>query len=216
MIKKDESLESYLYRSTIFYLQRYSTSQRHLRDVLWRKIRGKEKFMQQYSFEEVEEKIQETLFLCLEKNYLDDCLYARGIIFTALKRGESFDKIYQKLFLKKVNQKTQEDAFQDVLQDLYGNIPWEDRKNEALLSSALTYAKKKHKGPWRKVSSLESGNDAHSCSRRQCALGQGELQEDQEQNQKDIQNLIRQGFPYAISKQVISGMTKKERENKGF
>ena len=179
----------YLYYAGAKYLERYAASREQFRTVLYRKIMRS----CQHHTDQDEEKCRELADDLVEKftqaGYLDDNRYTHGMVASFRRKGESRNKIQQRLLSKGIASDMIEAAlehYDDMLADMAD--AGDAATNEtAELCAALRYVQRKRLGPFAK-------------------------NPDQAVEQRHFARLARAGFSYATAKQALY-MTPGEARN---
>ena len=171
----------YLFRSGMYYLERYSSSIDNFRQVMSRKIIRSSKHYEENPskhFESLEELIEKLIKL----GYLNDESYTRGQVRSYRRKGEGKRKIIQRIKLKGVDD--------DLISHVIDEIDAEDNQrfdrmdddidtiNDPELKAALTYIKRKKLGIYRR-------------------------KKDEKSKQKDLASLARAGYSYNIASKAL-------------
>lgn len=126
--------EERLKRSAIAYLQRYSSSEDNLRQVLARKVMRATMALD-LNADDFQDMIRETVDFCVRNGLVDDRSYAETKITSLRRRGRSTSRIKATLSAK------------GVAGELIEEVLDEDPQTE--FAAAIRYAKRRHLGPWR-------------------------------------------------------------------
>lgn len=136
--------ERYLRNSGLYYLQRYTASSGHFRQVMMRKIKRSCMHHKDQNIEDCAKILEDIIIEFCEMRLLDDEAYGKAMVTSFRRRGHSKAQILQKLSAKSMNREY-------ILQLLDGfdeDMDLESAQTERL--SALKFAKKKRVGPFRK------------------------------------------------------------------
>ncbi|NRG18807.1 regulatory protein RecX [Rhizobiales bacterium] len=126
--------EERLKRSAIAYLQRYSSSEDNLRQVLQRKVMRAAMALE-LNPDDFQDMIRDTVGFCVRNGLVDDRAYAETKIAGLRRRGRSTSRIKATLVAKGVSK----DLIDETLDD--------DPKSE--IAAAMRFAKRRRFGPWR-------------------------------------------------------------------
>lgn len=130
-----------LERAAHRYLQRYETTQAHLRTVLERRARkGQRPDAGTTETSQVQDWIRDIVARCVEMRLVDDSRFAEGMARRLHRQGASHRAIWQKMRQKGVPD--------GLIAEQLGNTPEEDRE----LRAACRLARKRRLGPWRDAS----------------------------------------------------------------
>lgn len=126
--------EERLKRSAIAYLQRYSSSEDNLRQVLERKVMRAAVALS-LAPDDYREMISEVVSFCVRNGLVDDRTYTETKIASLRRRGRSTSRIRATLSAKGVAANLIDEALDD------------DPRSE--FTAAMRYAKRRRLGPWR-------------------------------------------------------------------
>ena len=134
--------ERYLRNSGLFYLQRFTTSSGHFKTVMSRKIKKSCYFHKDQDYDECITILDKIITEFLDQGLLDDAGYLRGMVTSLRRSGKSKKAIMAKLMQKSIPAHDIEKALETYDQDTY------DDPREAEFLAAITFARKKHLGPY--------------------------------------------------------------------
>ena len=166
-------------RAAQYHIARFATSSENLRQVLKRRILRASKYHNTditASLELVDKLIRHYL----ERGILDDKCYALTQALKMNRRGKSIKYIRSWLYKKYISKK----IINNVLKELFSN------NNNPDLIAALSFARKRQFGPYRKK------NDGIS------------------EIDKEYAAFARSGFSYSLAKQIIEAQNIENLENK--
>ena len=151
-----------LERAAHRYLQRYETTQAHLRTVLERRARRGQKA----SSAEGEPSapighwIEEIVARCVEMRLVDDGRFAEGMVRRLHRQGASHRASWQKLRQKGVPE--------GLIAEQLGSAPDEQRE----LHAACLLARKRRLGPWRDAAEAGAGCQGPAAAALECGRAQ--------------------------------------------
>jgi len=162
--------EDYLERAAFHYLGRYSSSAYNLEQVLIRKVRRRNEEGAMPSEEQLNW-INKTCSKCVRLGLVDDAEYARAKAAAMNRGGKPLQQIKQALIHKGVSL----DIIDATLQTLN-----ESQDEQADWNAALTYARRRKFGPWRRAT------------------------DDPEKQRKELAAMARAGHRYQIASKIIN------------
>lgn len=161
----------YLNRAALHYLERYASSSENLRQVLLRKVRRAARD-QEVDETASREWIDELVTRFLQAGLLNDTEYTRMKVGALHRRGNSGRAIRQKL--------TQKGVDTDLVDAALAELAEEESIADTDLAAAVTYARRRRIGPFRR-------------------------EKREENRDRDLAALGRQGYSYDIAKKVLDG-----------
>lgn len=171
----------YLYRSGLYYLERYASSTANFQNVMSRKIKRSCDFHGGTPSDHYTE-LETVIKQFIELGYLDDHSYARGQIRSYRRKGESARKISQRLKQKGVDDGIIEHALTEIDAEDLTHFDRYDADIEGIknpdVKSALRYIARKKLGPFRRKI-------------------------DEKSKQKDLASLARAGYSYNIASKAL-------------
>ena len=171
----------YLYYAGIKYLERYTASREQFRDVLYRKIMRSCRYHTDQDEAACRAQADELVEEFTNAGYLDDNRYTQAMVASYRRKGESRNKIRQRLMSKGVEPDLIAAAlerYDDVLAENAESD--EDTKSDsAELCAALRYVQRKRLGPF--------------ATRSQATV-----------EQRHYGRLARAGFSYRIANQALN------------
>ena len=139
----DEKILKKLEDKALHYLGRYASTEARLREVLFRFAQRK---MKDEDPEQIRTMIDKMVLSCVEKNYVNDRIFAERKTASLRRGGGSRLAISRKLL--------QRDVDRDVINDAINEFDVEHSRDEDLnteLEAALIYARKRRLGPYVKL-----------------------------------------------------------------
>jgi regulatory protein len=131
--------KTYLENAALYYLQRYATSAANLRRVLMRKVKRSCTFHQTEA-EDFAPLVDELVARYTNVGLVDDKVFAHAKVSSLRRQGHSGRSIIARLQVKGLTTAQIEAAMKNV----------DDGNEEAEISAAHAYAKRKKLGPWRR------------------------------------------------------------------
>lgn len=158
--------KKYLENSALYYLQRYASSTENLRRVLMRKVKRSCAF-HQVPAEDFAPMVDELVTRYMSVGLVDDKVFALARVTSLRRKGLSRQAIISKLQIKGLSKSQIETALKLV----------DEEHDDPEMSAAITYAKRKKLGSWRKKP---------------------------QNNQKELAAMGRAGFSYKIARQTLA------------
>lgn len=183
--KRKKISESYLYNSGLYYLERFPASVAHFKVVMNRKIERSFEDHPDQNREDITQWLDKVAQRFVELGYLNDVLFARGLINSLRRKGTSSTKIIMTLKQKGVDSETAKEVLQEVDAD---NVPSSDSYGEALhpdLNAALVLCRKK------KMSADDYNSDSM------------DYEDQMKLKNKYLGRLARQGFSFDIALKAL-------------
>ncbi|MGY8985926.1 MAG: hypothetical protein ACKVIX_04745 [Sphingomonadales bacterium] len=178
MVKKSRKItKEYLEKAAFYYLGRYSSGEGNLRQVLSNKIR-RAKFSGSEIPAEALGWVEDVVLKCSNLGLASDKVYSEMKVKSLINQGKSLQKIKVILNQKKVAK----DIIKMTLDTLAGDGVETDQK------SALKYAKKRCFGPFRNPLRQNYGTEDFALKKLA---------------EKELSAMIRAGFSYKISKEIL-------------
>ncbi len=162
----------------LYYLERFATSSENLRQVLSRRVQRAAKF-HETDVEACAQMIDTLIVRYKESGLLDDASYARAQASSLNRRGKSVRAIRVRLSQKAVPP----DIIDETIEALAHEI------GEPDLAAAITFARKRRIGPYRKEDMPPGNHD------------------------KELAALARNGFSYSLAKRIVEAANIEELEN---
>ncbi len=134
--------ESYLYNSSLYYLQRFASSSGHLRNIMNKKISKSCQYHTEQDFSECTKILEKVIEKLKEQNFLNDELYTEAMVNSYRNKGLSSKMITQKLKLKSIPN----ELIQSKIRKINNQIEEISNNQSAELISALRLSKKKKIG----------------------------------------------------------------------
>lgn len=143
--KKKKVSAGYLERAALHYLGRFSSSEKNLKDVLFRKIRRRNEDNAAPS-EEQKQWVDDVIAKCCQYGYVDDTRYAKQRAESMLARGKPARMISMELARKGIA----EDIRKSALKELSG-----DDQTDIDHKAAAAYVRRRRFGPFRRPDAPE-------------------------------------------------------------
>ena len=172
--------KDYLYYSGAKYLERYAASREQFRTVLYRKIMRSCQYHIDQDEASCRAQADEIVEEFTQAGYLDDNRYSHGMVASYRRKGESRNKIQQRLMSKGVERDLIDSAlahYDDMLADNAGSAE-PSTNDDAELCAALRFVQRKRLGPFSK-------------------------NPEKDVEQRHYARLARAGYPYPIAQQAL-------------
>lgn len=185
--KRKKISESYLYNAGLYYLERFPASIAHFKIVMNRKIERSFTDHPQQDRDEINTWLDSVVNRFIELGYLNDRLYARGVITSLRRKGTSSTKIFMTLRQKGVERALTAEILQIVDEDMKSAEGHEgdDALYNPDLQAALAYCRRK------RMTSFDY-NNASLDHEAQSKL-----------KNKYLGRLARQGFSYVVASKAL-------------
>lgn len=141
----------YLYYAGLKYLERYAASREQFRNALYRKIMRSCQYHSDQDEGQCRDRADALVEDFTQAGYLDDERYTRGMVASYRRKGESRDKIRQRLISKGIanDMITAElEQYDDALADNADPDHYDAQHDTAELCAALRYVQRKRLGPF--------------------------------------------------------------------
>jgi regulatory protein len=183
--KRKKISESYLYNSGLYYLERFPASVSHFKFVMKRKIERSFEDHPEQSKDDINAWLDVVVQRFIELGYLNDKLYARGVVNSLRRKGTSSTKIIMTLKQKGVDSDIAAEVLNEIDAD---NKVRDDIQYNPDLNAAITYCRRKRM----------SAADYH--------LETMDYDEKMKLKNKYLGRLARQGFSYDVSVKALDAL----------
>lgn len=170
--------ERYLYNSGLYYLQRYTASRAHFVTVMTRKIDRSCRAHEDQDREKCLEMLEKVVPQFEELGFINDEVYAKGMVVSLRKRGLSSKMIEMRLMAKGLKK----DHIKQTLEE-HDTSSCDGHHPEIV--AGLRLIRKKKLGHFR-------------------TKPRSEGEEGQKESQKELAKMARNGFSYDIAKRVLN------------
>lgn len=168
--------ESYLHNSGLYYLERFSASKEHFKNVMTRKVKRSCLEHSEQDYELYVNMVYELADKFERVGLLDDKVYTRAVVTSLRRKGMSRPAILNKMRIKGIPQEATMQALDVLDNEAHETV------QDAEKAAALKLARKKRLGPY--------------------SRGEKE-QEDQKYVRRALGVFARAGFSYEMAKSIL-------------